>query len=744
MAPTSAGPPDGAASGPRQQLDRLWELLARFRWTEFAEGLQALSRNQSESATGPELDLLQAWEGALRRWEFGPFRVRAGEIYRQAVADADWETAARAIDLRASALTADCVAGRLGPDAVAEAQRVLQEAIGWTTSWPRPDPLIRLIRKLGQVHLQTTPPNQAEARNCFQAAAELASRAGLPVLEADTLLQRAELDFPGELAAGLQRPGFGWQFPSFEEAFQLYQEAGHRRGMADTRLRLGACLVDAGLDGRSLLHEALGLYQADGDPLGVFQVLSKLTFANRIQGDLLAARQESDRLAALAQQLQVPILKTTEAMGRSELAFATGNIDRALAHLDPDPDNLPVSAALSELLHLNMAGRPPGSTLAWAGDLPPRGRSTEYLIRANRAAQHRLWDEALRIAEEGVRFDTERGWWWEAFSKIALAVMAVLMGRRQPDGTFPTHAIDEARTRLGQAFELFRPPEDGNQYEAVAELHDLAAYVSLLAKDPARALYHATASLGVYKTLGRRMRQAFASAQLGLIYHSLAQSDAALYEAAIERYSEAISYFRQQDVRTEVWRVSALLAQALFRSPVARQFLPGDPERGIKAALAVLEEAYSLYNQVRRRFIPADAERPDPGIRVPLRPPEETPALCVSLAFFARQPTASWSWAERFKSRAFLDDLARTPLRPPEAVPEELLTQEKELLHILNGPGTLTEKVQAADLLHVLYGRWAADGLGEEYRSLRLGEPAAWATVQSLLSDPAGGVLTER
>ena len=71
---------------------------------------------------------------------------------------------------------------------------------------------------------------------------------------------------------------------------------------------------------------------------------------------------------------------------------------------------------------------------------------------------------------------------------------------------------------------------------------------------------------------------AFATAQMGLAYHSLAQTQPALYEAAVERYEEALAYFRQEDVRAQVWRMSGLLAQALFRSPVAASPQPGDPD----------------------------------------------------------------------------------------------------------------------------------------------------------------------
>jgi tetratricopeptide (TPR) repeat protein len=578
----------------------------------------------------------------------------------------------------------------------------------------------------------------------------MARLAGRGALEADLLVQLAELDFLADLAAGLRRPGFDWLFPGFEQAFHLYEAAGHRRGMADVRLRLGRCLVNAGLDGRSHLRQAQALYQEDGDSLGVSEVLSGLTFAHRLQGDLLAARQESEQAEALAQQLQVPMLRTATAMWRGDAAFLSGDIDRALAHLEPDIAPLPASAALTELLQLNMAGKPHTTELARAAELPPDARSTELLIRANKAAHRQLWDEALRLADEGARFDLERGQWWEAVSKIELAIMAVLMRQRRPEGGFPAGALAEAGVRLARAFGLVRDPENGNQFAAVAELHALAQYVYLLAADYARALHHGTAVIGAYKTLGRRMQQAFATAKLGLVYHGLAKKVPALYEAAIERYTEALVYYREQDVRAEVWRVSGLLAQALFRSPIGGGSQPGDPGRGIGAALGVLEEAYALYNQVRRRFIPAGTERPEPGQAAGSPSPQETPALCVFLAVFGQQPSAAWTWAERFKSRAFLDDLARTPLPPPADVPAELLVQEKELLQILNGGGAVSGKIQAADQLHALYAAWATDGIAEEYRSLRLGEPTPWATIQELLSDPAeahqesgGGVVAE-
>ena len=129
----------------------------------------------------------------------------------------------------------------------------------------------------------------------------------------------------------------------------------------------------------------------------------------------------------------------------------------------------------------------------------------------------------------------------------------------------------------------------------------------------------------------------------------LAGGSAALYESAIERYTEALAYFRGEDVRAEVWRVSGLLAQSLFRSPLAGAEQSGDPARGISAALGVLEDAYALYNPVRRRFVPAPAERPAGGDQ-PNHSPDKTSALCVFLAYYGRQPAASWAWADEAAS----------------------------------------------------------------------------------------------
>ena len=136
---------------------------------------------------------------------------------------------------------------------------------------------------------------------------------------------------------------------------------------------------------------------------------------------------------------------------------------------------------------------------------------------------------------------------------------------------------------------------------------------------------------------------------------------------------------------------------------------------------------------MRRRFISPESEGPSAEQVEPNHSAEKTSALCVFLAVRGQQSTAGWLWAERFKSRAFLDDMARTPIPPPAGVAEETLSRERELLHTLNGSSSINVKIRAADELTSLYGRWAAEGIGEEYRALRLGEPVPWATIRQLL-----------
>ena len=116
---------------------------------------------------------------------------------------------------------------------------------------------------------------------------------------------------------------------------------------------------------------------------------------------------------------------------------------------------------------------------------------------------------------------------------------------------------------------MLRDPEDGNQYAAIGELHSLAGHVALLSGDFARALFHGQAEIGVYKTLNWRFQQAIAAVRLGLVYHGLGQTHPALYEPAIEPLQRGSGLFPSTRRSREVWRVSHLLAQSLFRSPIA-------------------------------------------------------------------------------------------------------------------------------------------------------------------------------
>ena len=222
--------------------------------------------------------------------------------------------------------------------------------------------------------------------------------------------------------------------------------------MADARRRLGHCLIHAGIDGRRHLHDALGLYEQDNDRLGQWETLNDLTFAYRLFGELVAARQEFDRIEMLANQLDVPMLKGSSKLQRSDAAFIAGDIDRALAPLEPMANALPAFTSLAGQIRLNIVGRLTDAQLESAPhNLPSDAISNYYLIRTNKAVQRANWDEALRLADEAVRFDLERGQWWEAVSKVHLAITAVLMGRRQPDGSFPLAAVEEARLRLTSA-----------------------------------------------------------------------------------------------------------------------------------------------------------------------------------------------------------------------------------------------------------------------------------------------------
>jgi tetratricopeptide (TPR) repeat protein len=627
-----------------------------------------------------------------------------------------------------------------------EAKHLLSEAINSYHCSKDSDAALGALLQLGHIHRLRRFPDLAAAKVIFHQAQDQAQTAGNQVRQAEAVLHLAELDF--DLATERKIADTDIQIDStlYPKVSVLYEAAGHSFGSAHVLFSLGNRLIDTGLNGNDAVRQALEIYRKQDHLHGIYSSLKALGIWHLRQGQLAEAKNIYDEAIKVAEQMDFPGGQASAYLGFGDYFYRTGDYARALAAyqqaelLSPPPSvQVLVNLILANVyILMNLPNRAEIACRKAIAILTPAGSSSSlslaYFILGNILTSKGDWGGAITVWRDGLAVDLARSDVRGQAEKLHCIAQATVMQHYSSNHLPISDAVyEEAMALYAQAIELLNT-DDNEAVAVIANTYQLQAQTALTCRRPLDALQYLEHSRNTYAALGLAMQTANTDALLGLVFHDLGNRgyfDA--YTEATCCYQRALNYFQTVRMHDITWKICFYLADVDFMQSF--RSLTGEEQQARRQnAARLLEEAAADIELVRGRYIETDPVARETARLGLVEDKEKVYRFAVRLHYWHLQDAnAAFNWLERLKGRAFLDSLARTPLRPPVKVDKTLLDREREWLAAINHVSTQVSVVDLSDRLQAIWKEIAGEPAASEYVSLRLGEPVSWQTVQSLL-----------
>jgi hypothetical protein len=592
-----------------------------------------------------------------------------------------------------------------------------------------------------QLLLTLASPDTAQAKTILQDVQSAAYNHNLLPIAADVTLRLAELSFADAPPTSPDN-----YLPGYHEALALYERCGHKSGIADVQYSWGKQLIRFGLDGRSVLQQALTNYTEHDNLSGISQVISELAVLEVRQGNLdngLAYHQQN---SVVAQKMGFAQAKVTTQMGIGDIYFRTGDYGRALAAYDQAEKLARAPNALA-LIRLNQANlytlmhlpeRAEASCRSAIAILSPNGTTTNlslaYFILGNVLGAQKAWDAALIAWRDGLTVDEALGDAYRQAEKLQLMAQATIQQHYHGRGSIiPDGVYQETQTLFAQALHRLTLLDDKDATILRANIQQLQGQSAVTAQRFADAEQHLLLARIEYVALAMGMETATTDALLGLLYFGVAnEGQYALYETAETHYHYALTYYQSANMRDQMWPLHYYLADIYFMrgqlQPIAAQMADW------RLALYELEQAAEIMDFIRGRFAQVDRLAQDEARTGLVANQARLYRFAIRLTYrYLRDKIAVFNWVQRAKGRAFLDALTITKLHPPDVKDESSLHQESVLLEQLNQEANQIHMIDFLDKLHEVWAQMATSGL-DEYVALRRGDPVRWKEIAILLS----------
>lgn len=328
-------------------------------------------------------------------------------------------------------------------------------------------------------------------------------------------------------------------------------------------------------------------------------------------------------------------------------------------------------------------------------------------------------------------------------------------------------SVHENLNEYAKAWEYFHQAVElsqrvGNKQSEARSLANLGQ-LSRLAKDDDRAIRFITQALRHNQETRDRRAEGIQSGSLGSVYLELNDHERAAYYAnrALlvgkeigDRHLEAASNALLGHVRKAAGNHQEAEKCYLRSLDLHRELADIDGELGIHACLGRLYESHfndnamafdsfkrsiSLFDQIRTSLIREEHKISFGGGGVNVF--EELISLCLRM----QKDAEAFEYSERARSRAFLDQLGHSDIRPPKNIDPQLLAKEKELISVIRKTSIALRNAETDEQRHIHLARIAAaqEGLdlvlGEmekgapEYVALRRSSPLTLAEVKACL-----------
>ncbi|MFN8490285.1 MAG: tetratricopeptide repeat protein [Caldilineaceae bacterium] len=609
------------------------------------------------------------------------------------------------------------------------------------------DSALGALIRLGKLYRLATHPDRAAAQPAFARAQTQAQAEGNLVRQAEALLCLAELNLDEMLAQHAADANATPDLYLYQQAFTLYQTAGHVLGPADVLLSLGRRFIDAGFDGAEFVQQALATYEQENYWTGSLSAMSALATWHLRQGRLAQAFEYYQKTASLAAQMGFVLGQATATMGLGDFYFRNGEYARALAYYE-QVEALAGFATLQALVGLNLANT---YTLM---NLPERAErlcrtaiarlqanaftdrlSLAYFILGNVLAKKDDWSGAMAAWRDGLQIDQARQDRLSQAEKLISMAQATTMQYYKSGGpSVPEAAYAESMALYEQALALLAEVGSRTAEATMANTYQLQGQTALTHGRLAEAVRYLEQARDVYATLDMGLQTANTDAMLGLLLHELGRrGQPDFYPVASEHYSYALTYYQQANMRDMAWKVCFYLAHTAFRRGLLA--MTGAEQCTYwQEAARWLEEAATSIEFVRGRFVEPKIVATESARLGLVADKEKVYTFAVQLHYhYLRDHRSAFAWLERFKGRVFLDSLALTSVHLPAAVDETLAKQESTLRDQLRQSTTQVEAVNLSEQLHTLWQQMALEPAAREYVALRRGEPVSWAELQKCL-----------
>lgn len=563
------------------------------------------------------------------------------------------------------------------------------------------------------------------------------SRAGAPLAEADARLRRLEIRTRVALD-GADEARFENLAAECEAIGELLDGAGHSFGTARAQWTLISVLLEYGAaDVVAAAHECADAFLAAGAPHREQEVLRALETFHTRRGEGAQRRAVVGRLRSTGSW---HLLSLTEAIGRAELHFRTGQLDRGRVTLEAALAQAPQrsgrvalrSMLAAQLTALGLIADARAVLAAVLDDLAavaPSAWSAEAFAQLAQAEWTSDLPAALSHATDAV--EVARRWGSPAELCRYLSMRAQLrMMARQAAGRHPVLSV-EADADLVEATSA--GPGTMELTVALIGAHEARGQALFFDGDLDGSIRVLGDAEHLARLGGFNAELAFVSSHLGLV--ALAQArelrTVAGYEVAIDALAVARERFILADATQWAWRPHFLIGAAQ-REAARWEADPDEAGRRLAAAEARLEEAAADIDVLRGAAGgTGGSQRQHLGIAFggdKQQVYQQGLALAVD---DLSDPALAIRWLERMKSRALLDALATATL-PAGRAP--LLDRERELLDRRTTAESFAELQDIHRELAAVLDGLAADPVTAGYAALRRSDPPAWPEVRAALA----------
>lgn len=558
---------------------------------------------------------------------------------------------------------------------------------------------------------------------------------------------------------GLTRDPATWP-GAYRRALAHAETGAAPTGQVDVRLEWAARVRDPSV-AMAILDEALALAASPPYPTGRYRAQTALAKAHLVAGSLERALEAYDAAAAGAEAAGFHAGLANTQLGKGEAQLRNGRVRDAHASFDAALTRTAVPTVRASIHHnranLFQASNDTEAALqevkraldALDDGGSPDLRSTVYLTWGHLLVGRRQWREAARVWRTGADVDDTLGLEIAALRKRGSAAWIEMLSERNADGSLPAEAARSARQTLNDVLAGVADRDGWEALQVQAETHQHLAQVALMTgahRDGADPL---TQAATVFDALGDPGQVAFTRAQAGLAYWEAARASGRGFEAAIDRFREALDFFDASRHLGVTWQIRFHAAAASAEAGRAAS----DPQRRHawrEQALAWATQAAHDAESIDARFASVHGAGGSPPAAASdadlIRQGADKGKiydLGIRVALALHRAETAWAWLERSKGAALRQLLAFAPLGGLDAVAPEAARRERAWLRALQTPDARTVQ----DALAALEALWSElEGVpeAEEHLAMRRGTPVRPHDVRPLLRPPSPNASPSR